>query len=65
MLVLGSSTKGEHTMRALRKVLKVTGHLVVVLSFLSGFAVGVIFGETVVNRFDQPTALTFYLAGVG
>jgi hypothetical protein len=50
-------------MRAFKKVLAVTGHLIVVLSFLSGFVVGAIFGETVINRFAEPTALTFYLAG--
>jgi hypothetical protein len=51
-------------MRAFGKLLKVTGHLVVVLSFVSGFIVGAIFGETVINRCAAPTALTYYLAGI-
>jgi hypothetical protein len=51
-------------MRAIKKMLKIAGHFVVVLSFVSGFALGAIFGETVVNRFEEPTALTYYLAGV-
>jgi uncharacterized membrane protein YoaK (UPF0700 family) len=50
-------------MRAFKKLLTVTRYLVIVLSFISGFAVGAIFGETVVNKFGQPTFLTFYLAG--
>jgi hypothetical protein len=51
-------------MKAIKKLLKVTGHLVVVVSFLCGFALGAIFGETVINKSAQPTALTYYLAGV-
>ena len=49
-------------MRAIRKIISLAGYLVVVLSFMSGFAVGAIFGETVINRCEPPTALTFFLA---
>jgi hypothetical protein len=50
-------------MRAIRTALAFTRHLVIVLSFVSGFIVGAIFGETFINRFAEPTALTYYLAG--
>jgi hypothetical protein len=50
-------------MRAVKKLLTFTGYLVIVLSFVSGFIVGAIFGETVINRFEEPTVLTYYLAG--
>ena len=49
-------------MSAMRKLFAFAKHLVVVLSFMSGFVVGAIFGETVINRFEPPTALTFFLA---
>jgi hypothetical protein len=51
-------------MNAVKKLLKFTGHLVVVLSFMCGFAVGAVFGETVINKSAEPTALTYYLAGM-
>jgi hypothetical protein len=50
-------------MRVFKKLVKVTGHLVVLLAFLSGFVIGAIFGETVINKFGEPTAITFFLAG--
>jgi hypothetical protein len=40
----------------------VARHLVIALSFVSGFLVGAIFGETVINKFAEPTFLTFWLA---
>ncbi len=49
-------------MYAIKQMFAFVGHLVVVLSFMSGFVVGAIFGETVINRFEPPTALTFFLA---
>jgi hypothetical protein len=51
-------------MNAVKKMLKVTGHFVVFLSFMCGFVVGAIFGETVINKSQAPTALTYYLAGM-
>lgn len=51
-------------MKAIKTVLRFTGHFVVVVSFLCGFTLGVLFGETVVNRTAAPTALTYYLAGI-
>lgn len=51
-------------MHALKKTLAVTRYTVVALSFISGFLVGAVFGETVINRAAQPTVLTYYLAGV-
>jgi hypothetical protein len=50
-------------MAALRKLLTCTRYVVVALSFVSGFALGAIFAETVINKSQSPTALTFYLAG--
>jgi hypothetical protein len=50
-------------MRVFKKLVKLAGHLVVLLAFLSGFVIGAIFGETVINKFGQPTAITFFLAG--
>ena len=49
-------------MRAFKKMLTVASHLLVVLSFMSGFIVGAIFGETVIDKFGQPTPLTYFLA---
>ena len=49
-------------MRAFKKLLTVTGHMIIGLSFISGFAVGAIFGETVINKFGPPTVITYYLA---
>ena len=51
-------------MSTIKKLVTLAGRLVVVLSFLCGFTLGVIFGETVINNCAQPTALTYYLAGV-
>ena len=51
-------------MFAIKKLLNVTGHLVVCLSFMCGFVVGAIFGETVINKSAPPTALTYFLAGM-
>lgn len=51
-------------MKAMKKLLRVTGHLVVIVSVLCGFALGAIFGETVINRTAEPTVLTYYLAGI-
>jgi hypothetical protein len=50
-------------MHAVKKVFAVTSHLIVALSFVSGFLVGAIFGETVINKFASPTFLTYFLAG--
>jgi hypothetical protein len=50
-------------MRAFKKLLTVTRYFVIAISFVAGFAIGAIFGETVVNKCGQPTFLTFYLAG--
>lgn len=50
-------------MTALKKVVTCTTYVVIALSFVSGFAVGAIFGETVINRSGSPTALPYYLAG--
>jgi hypothetical protein len=50
-------------MRIIKRLLAIAGNLVVGLSFVAGFFVGAIFGETVISRCDYPTALTFYLAG--
>ncbi len=50
-------------MSALKKVLTCTTYVVIALSFVSGFAVGAVFGETVLNKSGAPTALTFFLAG--
>ena len=65
MLCLGSIQarrwKGEF-MRAFKRILTVASHLLVVLSFMSGFIVGAIFGETVIDKFGQPTPLTYFLA---
>jgi hypothetical protein len=58
------SKLGENMMHAIKKLMTISGYLVVLLSFLSGFMVGAIFGETVINKSQQPTALTYYLAGV-
>jgi hypothetical protein len=51
-------------MNVIKKMLKVTGRLVVVFSFVCGFVVGAVFGETVINKTQAPTALTYYLAGM-
>jgi hypothetical protein len=50
-------------MGVVKKLLTCTGHLVVALSFVAGFAAGAIFAETVINRSQPPTVLTYYLAG--
>jgi hypothetical protein len=50
-------------MSALKKLATGATYVVVALSFVSGFAVGAIFGETVLNKAGAPTALTYYLAG--
>jgi hypothetical protein len=47
---------------ACKKAFKVAGHFVILLSFVSGFMVGAIFGETVFNTCQEPTALTYFLA---
>jgi hypothetical protein len=48
--------------RAVKTVFKIAGHLVILLSFVSGFMIGAIFGETVLNKCEKPTALTYFLA---
>jgi hypothetical protein len=50
-------------MSALKKLFTCTSYCVIALSFVSGFAVGAIFAETVINGSESPTALTFFLAG--
>ncbi len=49
-------------MRVAKKLLKITSHLIIALSFMSGFVVGAIFGETVIDRCGKPTPLTYFLA---
>jgi F0F1-type ATP synthase assembly protein I len=49
-------------MGTVRKIFEIARYLVVTLSFVSGFLVGAVFGETVINKFAEPTFLTFILA---
>jgi hypothetical protein len=51
-------------MRSIKKVFVFARHFVVALSFVAGFAVGAIFGETVINRFAEPTVITYWLASL-
>jgi hypothetical protein len=50
------------TMSVLKKLLQIAKNLIIVLSFVSGFIIGAIFGETVIDRCGEPTPLTYFLA---
>jgi hypothetical protein len=50
-------------MSVLKKIVTGTTYVVIALSFVSGFALGAIFGETVLNKSGAPTVLTYFLAG--
>jgi hypothetical protein len=50
-------------MSVLRKLLACVSYMVIVMSCVSGFAAGAVFGETVINKSESPTCITYYLAG--